>query len=32
MRIWDTLVERFESKVEVGIDAMHIVDTMREGP
>ena len=29
MCIWDALVERLEGKVEMGIDAMHIVDTMR---
>jgi len=27
--IWDALVERLEGKVEMGIDTMHIVDTMR---
>jgi len=29
MCIWDPLVERLKGKVEIGIDAMHIVDTMR---
>ena len=31
MCIWDALVERLEGKVEMGIDAMHIVDTRSLG-
>jgi len=29
MCIWDALVEWLEGKVEMGIDAMHIADTVR---